>query len=121
MSLLRFILFMALSACYVPAGPEIYHVHVSCHWNPGYDDNMWIFQVWVDHPVHASEVTDVNAYIYGGPGNTSTLSMEYSNGTLWKNVLRESETDLVCGEWYQFDMVAVDKYDYADHVRVYYY
>ncbi len=120
MLLLRFILFLALSACYIPAGPEIYSTHVSCHWNNGYDDYMWIFQAWVDHAVHPSEVEEVTAFLHDFEGNIHTLPLEYSNSTLWKNIPREKDTPLECGKKYLIDFVASDEYGYHDYVRVNY-
>ncbi len=70
-------LILSLSSCYVPVGPEIYGTHISCHWNGGYDDYMWIFQVWVDHPVHATEVDEVNVFLWDAQGNKNYIPLEY--------------------------------------------
>ena len=65
MQILRYFAFslffsvLMTASCYVPVSPDIFGVHVSCHFNPGYDDHMWIFQVWVDHPIAPDEVREV--------------------------------------------------------------
>ena len=117
MSVFRLFLVSLLAACYVPVGPEIYSTHISCHWNDGYEDYMWIFQVWVDHPVHPLEVDGVSAFLHDYDGNIFTIPMEYSNATLWKNIPRQEDTPLNCGEWYFIDFAAVDKYGYHDYNR----
>ena len=109
-----------IGGCYVPAGPEIYSTHVSCHWNDGFDDYMWIFQAWVDHPVHPAEVDEVVVFLHDFEGNIHSLPMEYSNATLWKNIPKEKDTSLECGKRYLIDFIASDAYGYNDYVRVNY-
>ncbi len=119
MSSIRNLVFLLgmIGGCYVPAGPEIYSTHVSCHWNGGYEDYMWIFQAWVDHPVHPTEVEEVSVFLHDYEGNIHTLPMEYSNSTLWKHIPREKDTSLHCGKQYLIDFAASDKYGYQDYIR----
>lgn len=126
MSFLRFLivlifLFIAalfVKACYVPyGGPEIYGGHISCHWNGGYDDYMWIFQMWVDHPIAPDEVREVNIFLYDSQGNKNYIPLEYSNSTLWKNIPKQQDTTLECGRWYLIEVIAFDNnglYDYIE-------
>ena len=113
-------LILSLSSCYVPVGPEIYGTHISCHWNGGYDDYMWIFQVWVDHPVHATEVDEVNVFLWDAQGNKNYIPLEYSNATLWKSIPKEEDTNLECGRWYYIEIIAFDSYGYHDYLDMSY-
>lgn len=116
--LISFTLF--LTSCYTPASPDIFGVHVSCHFNPGYDDNMWIFQVWVDHPVQIQDVRQVEIYLYNAYGERSYFSLRPSGKYLWDATALEQNTNLGCGRWYDIDIIATDYYGYADSLETYY-
>ena len=66
-ALLLFSVLMTTS-CYAPVSPDICGVHISCHFNGGYEDNMWILQVWVDHPIQLQDIREVEMYLYDAYG-----------------------------------------------------
>lgn len=116
-----FIVTLFTNACYVPSyGPEIYGGHISCHWNGGYNDHMWIFQVWVDHPIAPDEVREVNLHLYDAQGKRNYIPLEYSNSTLWKNIPKEQDTTLECGRWYLIEIIAIDNDGYYDYIETSY-
>ena len=117
-SLLLSILMTA--SCYSPVGPDIFGVHISCHFNPGYDDHMWIFQVWVDHPVQLQDVREVEIYLYNAYGEQSYFSLRPDKKYLWNSIVLEQNTNLGCGRWYDIDVIATDFYGYTDNLQTYY-
>ncbi len=106
--------------CYTPVSPDIFGVHISCHFNPGYDDHMWIFQVWVDHPVQLQDIREVELYMYNAYGEMSYFDLRPDGTYLWNEVILEQNTDITCGRWYDIDVVATDYYGYTDFLQTYY-
>ena len=115
-----FSLILSIAACYTPVSPDIFGVHVSCHFNPGYDDHMWIFQVWVDHPVQLQDIREVDIYLYNAYGEMSQFSLRPDGQYLWNSIVLEQNTNLGCGRWYDIDVVAIDYYGYTDSLQTYY-
>ena len=93
---------------------------MSCHFNPGYDDNMWILQVWVDHPVQLQDVREVEVYLYDAYGEMSYFSLRPDGTYLWNEIVLEQNTNLDCGRWYDIDVLATDYYGYTDYLQTYY-
>ena len=118
LSLLFSILMMG--SCYTPVSPDIFGVHISCHFNGGYEDNMWILQVWVDHPVQLQDIREVEMYLYNAYGEKSYFSLRPSGKYLWDIIVLEQNTNLDCGRWYDVDVVATDYYGYTDFLQTYY-
>ena len=118
LSLLFSILMMG--SCYTPVSPDIFGVHISCHFNGGYEDNMWILQVWVDHPVQLQDIREVEMYLYNAYGEKSYFSLNSSGKYLWDTIVLEQNTNLDCGRWYDVDVVATDYYGYTDFLQTYY-
>ena len=106
--------------CYTPVSPDIFGVHISCHFNPGYDDHMWIFQVWVDHPAQLQDIREVELYMYNAYGEMSYFDLRPDGTYLWNEVVLEQNTDITCGRWYDIDVVATDYYGYTDFLQTYY-
>ncbi len=106
--------------CYTPVSPDIFGVHISCHFNPGYDDHMWIFQVWVDHPVQLQDIREVELYMYNAYGEMSYFDLRPDGTYLWNEIILEQNTDITCGRWYDIDVVATDYYGYTDFLQTYY-
>ena len=118
--LFLFSFILSLSSCYTPVSPDIFGVHVSCHFNPGYDDHMWIFQVWVDHPAQLQDVREVEVYLYNAYGERSSFSLRPDGKYLWNSIVLEQNTNLGCGRWYDIDVIATDYYGYTDFLETYY-
>ena len=118
-ALLLFSLLMTTS-CYVPVSPDIFGVHISCHFNGGYEDNMWILQVWVDHPIQLQDIREVEMYLYDAYGEKSYFSLRPSGKYLWDTIVLEQNVNLDCGRWYDVDVIATDYYGYTDFLQTYY-
>lgn len=115
-----FLIIMFMASCYAPVSPDIFGVHMSCHFNPGYDDNMWILQVWVDHPIQLQDVREVEVYLYNAYGELSYFSLRPDGTYLWNEIVLEQDTNLDCGRWYDIDVVATDYYGHTDYLQTYY-
>jgi len=114
-------LVLSLPSCYVPnTGPVIYGDHISCHWNDGYEDYMWIFQVWVDHPISPDEVEETNVFLWDSQGNKNYIPLEESNSTLWENIPIETDTTLECSRWYLVEIITFDNQGLYDYVETSY-
>jgi hypothetical protein len=111
---------LSLTSCQNPVKPDIFGVHISCHFNPGYEDHMWIFQVWVDHPVQLQDIREVEVYLYNAYGEKSYFSLRPDGKYLWNSIVLEQNTNLGCGRWYDIDIVATDYYGYTDFLETYY-
>jgi hypothetical protein len=118
--ILRFIFVLFLAGCYAPASPDIFGVHISCHLNPGYEDHMWIFQVWVDHPIQLQDIREVEVHLYNAYGEKSYFSLRPDGTYLWNITALEQNTNLGCGRWYDIDVIATDYYGYTDSLQTYY-
>jgi len=128
MQILRFLVaslllsVLMMTSCYTPApiSPDIFGVHVSCHFNDSYDDYMWIFQVWVDHPIQLQDIREVEIYLYNAYGEMSYFDLRPDGKYLWNDIAIEQDTDLTCGRWYDVDVVATDYYGSTDNLQSYY-
>ncbi len=108
------------ASCYVPVSPDIFGVHISCHFNGGYDDHMWIFQVWVDHPAQLQDIREVEVYLYNAYGEMSYFDLRPDGTYLWNEIVLEQNTNLACGRWYDVEVVVTDYYGYTDDLQTYY-
>ena len=115
-----FSLILSVSACYVPTGPDIFGVHISCHFNPGYVDHLWILQVWVVHHVQLEDIEEVEVSLYNAYSERSYFTLQPSGNYLWDSLVLQKNTNLGCGRWYTVDIVATDKYGYTDVFETYY-
>jgi len=113
---------LAMTSCYppVPVSPDIFGVHVSCHYNDSYDDYMWIFQVWVDHPIQLQDIREVEVFLYNAYGEMSYFDLRPDGKYLWNDIAMEQNTNLTCGRWYDVDVVATDYYGSTDDLQSYY-
>lgn len=118
-ALLLFSVLMTAS-CYAPVNPDIFGVHISCHFNGGYEDNMWILQVWVDHPIQLQDIREVEVYLYNAYGEMSYFSLRPDGTYLWNEIVLEQNANLDCGRWYDIDVLATDYYGYTDYLQTYY-
>lgn len=120
LSALLFFSVIMTTSCYSPVSPDIFGVHISCHFNGGYEDNMWILQVWVDHPIQLQDIREVEMYLYDAYGEKSYFSLRPSGKYLWDSIVLEQNTNLDCGRWYDVDVIAIDYYGYTDFLQTYY-
>jgi len=111
---------ITLTSCYTPTSPDIFGVHISCHFNGSYDDYMWIFQVWVDHPIQLQDVREVEVFLYNAYGEMSYFSLRPDGKYLWNDIAIEQNTNLTCGRWYDVDVLATDYYGSTDNLQSYY-
>ena len=105
--------------CYVPQAPDIYHTHVSCHWNQSEQGYVWVFQAWVDHPAPGGYVTDVAVHL-SDTDQSALLTLENQEGPYWESGYSENETGLVCGRFYSVYFLAFDELSNSDAEKFYY-
>ncbi len=112
---------LPVASCYAPiTGPEIYGDHISCHWNGGYGDYMWIFQAWVYHPISADEVRETNIFLWDSQGNKNYIPLKGSSSTLWEDIPIEADTNLECNKWYLVEIITFDNQGLYDYVETSY-
>ena len=113
------LLICILSGCYiVPVGhsgyghyneePIIEGYDISCYWNSGYQDYMWSFQGWVNHPAGQREVSNVVVDVYRGSLMIDTFYLFYEHDGYWSVHVPERSTNLWCGDWYDIEITAYD-------------
>jgi len=115
----RLLLLLAciLSGCYIiptdhsgyghyNENPIIEGYEISCYWNSGYQDYMWSFQAWVNHPAGQREISDVAVDIYHESFMIDTFYLFYEHDGYWSIHIPERSTNLWCGDWYDIKLVA---------------
>ena len=113
------LLILSLSGCYVvPAGnsgyghynerPMIDGHNISCYWNSGYQDYVWSFQAWVNHPAGRGQVSDVAVDVFHNGFMIDSFYLFYEQDGYWSIHLQERRTNLWCGDWYEIDITAYD-------------
>lgn len=127
------LLFMSLAGCYIPhngnnsrlprtgdsmRGPMIEAVKASCHFNYDRDNFVWYFDAWVHYPRHDFEdIADVYVEVFDGPYMVDWFPLYHDRDKYWQSSWIETiETDLWCGQYYEFDFIAVDHFGIYDVV-----
>jgi hypothetical protein len=100
--------------------PILHDAMVNCRWDNYYQDYIWEFDAWTDHTFGPREIADVWVDVWQGPRLVNSFPLYHDNGSHWDSYWIEwSETNLYCGDRYEFEFTAYDWHGVEDHLLVF--
>jgi len=102
--------------------PFINDARASCHWDNFHQDYIWEFDAWIDHSYGPREIAEVYVEVFDvwhGNAFMGSFPLFHDVNGHWDSYWYEwSETNLWCGDQYEFEFVAYDWHGHQDYLIV---
>jgi len=90
-----------------------------CHWDNYYFDYIWEFDLWIDHSYGPREIVEVHVDVWQGGYFVDSFPLYHDFSGHWDSYWIEwSETNLYCGDYYEFEFVAYDWNGHEDYLAI---
>ncbi len=97
----------------------LHDARASCYWDNYRQDYVWEFDAWIDLYYGPREVADVYVDVWQGSYLVDSFLLYHDVNGHWNSWWYEwSETNLWCGDYYEFEFVAYDWNGHADYLEV---